>query len=525
MMKTAWFAVFAFAVFAGFCITNSFAQQGAMQLPQSEPSKELWVMLEEHPALPLGPYWLPDWLRGTLVAASVPPPPVGGSRPEVKPVPPHAAVIERYVGPPPLLPNPSLPVGELRLGAAPLPPNPPLLVGGSSPEVKPVPPHAAVIERYVGPPPVRLSLGEIGKKPVTLEVDRTEVSEAIMNLLEAAGASYVLGGDVPSGRRITARFKNVPLQDALDALAEAAGMYYTLKGNVIVLRPAGFLGVVAPPPPITISPPKAEPKPSQPKPQPQTKPQSNSGAGQKSSSLTEKSSTTTRHFALSRTSAADILQRLVSQGAVKLPPGIEAVAAAPDGSSIVARGTKDALQELQKTIALLETTAPGVRTLEVQASVFSISESGLKTALPERFLSQPEFVLGESEAEQVISKLKSSGAVALCQPVVRTLENQLAAVSVSEPQISLWVRPRVNPDRSVTLSLSFSNRKDPAQQAAAMLLAQSTAAGEAVPMHASQVIRRLEPGKVLFFMPPAANSEGDAGRTLVAVKARLVPRN
>jgi hypothetical protein len=493
-MKTrAWLSAAAFAVFAGFCINGSFAQQEAAQLPRLEPSKELLVTLEEHPALPHGPYWFPDWLRGSLRAPSIPAPPMGGPG----------------------------------LGAAPPPPNPAPPMGGPKLEVSPISPHA-VIERYVGPPPVRPSLGEIGKKPVTLEIDRTDVSEAIMNLLEAAGASYVLGGDMPTGRRVTARFKNVPLQDALDALAEAAGMSYTLRGNVIVLRPAGFLSVIAPPPPAPISPPKAEPKPNQPKPQPQTKPKSKPGDGQKSSSLQGKPSATTRHFALSRASAADILQRLVSQEAAKLPLGIEAVAASPDGNSIVARGTKDALQELQKIIALLETTAPGLKTLEVQASVFSIPESGLKTVLPERFLSQPEFVLGESEAEQIISKLKSSGAVALCQPVVRTLENQPAAVSVSgvsEPQMSLWVRPRINPDRSVTLSLSFSNRKDPAQQVTAMLLPQSVAAGEAVPTHASQVIRRLEPGKVLFFMPPEANPGGEASRTLVAVKAKLVSRN
>ncbi|MGC8835084.1 MAG: secretin N-terminal domain-containing protein, partial [Armatimonadota bacterium] len=362
-MKTpAWFAVAAFVVFAGSCLANSPAQQKeAVQLPQPKPSKELLVMLEDHPALPLGPYWVPDWLRDSWKAPFALKPSIGG----------------------------------VEISPAPMQPT---------------------IERYVGLPSARPSLGEIGKKPVTLEIDRTDASEAIMNLLEAVGASYVVGGDIPAGRRITARFRNVPLQDALDALAEAAGLSYSLKGNVIVLRATGFLSVTTTPPlgigpPMSLPPtPPAKPKLNQPKPQPQTKPQSKPGAGQKSSSLSEKSSTTS-FIALSHTSAPEVLQRLSTQS-TKLPPGLEVVAAAPDGNAVVARGTRDALQELRKAIAALDVP---VKVVEVQASVFTVPESGLKAALPERFLFQPEFVLSELEAEQIIGKLKSSGAVALCQ--------------------------------------------------------------------------------------------------------------
>lgn len=467
-MKTlSWMATALFAVFASSCLAGNSAQelQKKIQELAVQPPRGLTIQ-EEHPALPLGPYWVPDWLRNSLKAPP-PAPPIAGPAEDVSRV-------------------------------------------------------------FAALPSAHPSLGEIGKKPVALEIDRTDASEAIMNLLEAAGVSYVVGGDIPTGRRITARFRNVPLQDALDALAEAAGLSYSLKGNVIVLRATGFLSVITTPPPgmrppVSLPPtPPAKPKLDQPKSQPQTKPQSKPGAGQKSSSLPEKSSTTS-FIALSHTSAVDVLQRLGAQGA-KLPPGLEVVAAVPDGNAVVARGTKNALQELQKAISELD--VPG-KMVEVQTSVFTVPESGLKAALPERFLSQPEFVLSELEAEQIIGKLKSSGAVALCQPVVRTLESQPAAVSISEPQneqfVSFWVRPRINSDKSVTLSLSFSDRKDAAQQAAALVLP-PVAAGEAVPMHASQVIRRLEPGKVLFFIPPTANPNGEAGKTLVAVKAKLISR-
>lgn len=78
-------------------------------------------------------------------------------------------------------------------------------------------------------------LGPLGKQPVSLQTDRADPWDAILNLLRNAGVNYVIGGEAMGGRKITARFQDVPLEEALDALADAAGLNYTTRRGIIIL--------------------------------------------------------------------------------------------------------------------------------------------------------------------------------------------------------------------------------------------------------------------------------------------------
>jgi type II secretory pathway component GspD/PulD (secretin) len=92
---------------------------------------------------------------------------------------------------------------------------------------------------------------------VSLQVTRAEAAEAVTNLLETAGVNYAVSGDLPTGRRVSARFKDVPLEEALQALADAAGVSYSLVGQIVVLRASPFgvrLLTDAPYPPILVAP-------------------------------------------------------------------------------------------------------------------------------------------------------------------------------------------------------------------------------------------------------------------------------
>jgi hypothetical protein len=83
------------------------------------------------------------------------------------------------------------------------------------------------------------SLGEIGKRKVTLSAEKTDALEALKGLLKSANASYIIGGEVDKGGTVTFNFQDVPLEEALGAVAEAGGLHYHVRGNVIVLQGRG----------------------------------------------------------------------------------------------------------------------------------------------------------------------------------------------------------------------------------------------------------------------------------------------
>lgn len=396
-------------------------------------------------------------------------------------------------------------------------------------------------------PLARPSLGEIGKKPVSLDVTRTEAAEAVLNLLSAAGASYVIGGDVPTGRKVTAKLKNVPLEEALDALAEAAGLTYEIKGRVIILRPVGMvvgfglpLTTLKPPTPPRAPSTKDVPQmraPSPPMPPVPPKPETKAGV--------EKSKTSAR-IELRHVSPTELLKRLGAQAApeptlpgrpehqelrteagqvspIPLPEGLDLLRA-DEPNAVIASGSEEAVRQVEELLRQLDTLPDQVR---ISTSVLSVSAPALD-AVRRRMRMPPPPVIGgpqsgittesldPASADRFLEALKASGAIVLAQPSIVSINNLPASVEVSgggRPggSVSLMVQPRINADRSVTLNLSFG---------AAQVAPPSGPAG--IPMGGPQVVQRLEPGKVLVLTQPALAGRSDR-RMVLFVRTSVLP--
>ncbi|MGQ9525915.1 MAG: secretin and TonB N-terminal domain-containing protein [Armatimonadota bacterium] len=384
-------------------------------------------------------------------------------------------------------------------------------------------------------PPVRPSrpqLGEIGKKLVSLDVSRTEAAEAILNLLSAAGANYVIGGEVPTGRKVSAKLKNVPLQEALDALAEAAGLTYTLSGRVIILRPQRLSGM---PPLLQIQPP-APPGgvPTSPKRIPRPD---------------EARSRTSARIELHHISPTQAIKLLASRGRGKsgLVAPHQEMSASLDllegfdliadeyGGAVIASGSEQAVRQVERMLRALDVQPPQV---QISTSVVSVNASSL-SAVRRRLKMPPPTVLGgvgggitaqsiaPSAADRFLKELKASRALVLAQPNIISIDGVPASLQIdgkgqADGAMNLRVQPRVNADRSITLSLSFGTTQVPRIQPRAGGGAKANTAGGA------HIVQRLEPSKVLVVTQPAAAGRGDRRivlfvRTNVLAGARNEP--
>lgn len=410
-----------------------------------------------------------------------------------------------------------------------------------------VPPDGRKLELRLDKPPAypqpvplaRPNLGEIGKKPVSLDVTRTEAAEAVLNLLSAAGASYVIGRDVPTGRKVTAKLKNVPLEEALEALAEAAGLTYTIRGRVIILRPAGVVSLpMAEIPPIQLQPMKPAPKAPGPPSPFKLEPKAEA----------EKSRTSAR-IELRHVSPTEILKRLGVQAApepillgrperqdsrseagqvppIPLPQGLDLLRA-EEPNAVIASGSEEAVRNVEQLLRQLDTQPDQIR---ISTSVLSVSASALDAVRRRMRMPSPPVIggpqsgittesLDPASADRFLEALKASGAIVLAQPSIVSINNLPASVEVSgggRPggNVSLMVQPRINADRSVTLNLSFG---------AAQAALPSGPAG--MPMEAPggpQVVQRLEPGKVLVLTQPALAGRSDR-RMVLFVRTNVLP--
>jgi hypothetical protein len=100
------------------------------------------------------------------------------------------------------------------------------------------------------PPPERPAAAETGERPLlggferksgrrfTADLDETDVTDALRRIAEAADWSIV----VPGGRHgtVSARFKDVPVEDALGAVLAQAGLSATRDGPLVTVRAPDF---------------------------------------------------------------------------------------------------------------------------------------------------------------------------------------------------------------------------------------------------------------------------------------------
>jgi len=392
-------------------------------------------------------------------------------------------------------------------------------------------------------PRARPDLGEIGKRPVSLDVTRTEAAEAILNLLSAAGANYVIGGDVPTGRKVTAKLKNVPLEEALDALAEAAGLTFGIRGRIIILRPAGWVGVGPPyvalevpkppqPPAVRPQPPKAPAPPSPPKPE--------------SRADAERSRASTR-IELRYVSPTEVIRRLGTQampesvsasraeqvfgGAPRqgrsgpvLPQGLDLLTADEPGNAIIASGSEEAVRQVEQMLRALDRQPAQV---QISTSVLSVGAAALDAVRRSVRIPGPAIMgdprggttaesLEPAVADRFMNALKASGAIVLAQPSIVSIDSMPASLEISGGgrtggSMNLMVQPRINADRSITLNMSFA-----AAQVGLPSAAVSSPAG------ATQIVQRLEEGKVLVLTQPALAGRGDR-RIVLFVRTNVLP--
>ncbi|MBW3623102.1 MAG: hypothetical protein KY468_06780 [Armatimonadetes bacterium] len=396
-------------------------------------------------------------------------------------------------------------------------------------------------------------LGAVGQQKISLETDRTEPWDAILNLLRSSGVNYVIGGEALGGRKITARFRDVPLEEALDALADAAGLNYKLQRGIIILTasepmalyslrtstaPAATGGMIPPAlPPTSVEAFPVRPAPGEtpfgvlevPAVDPGSTAPGIPGLSAAPAILPGNFSPTDAV----QTASIQLRNRPVKELVDLIPQIVTPTSALKviqtdlASNSMILSGSRDAVSKIQILAEQLDQTVADRPAVRVKFYYFdkagSLPQTWLSDDYQKVMTADPSTkitVIREVEnLEALVKKVQNAGGVLTSSPVIATLSGVPAEIRITKPvparavpgegdpkELGLNVTPQANTDGTISLLGSLT-----------------LTAGKKETSSSDRWSRRVRQNEALALLKFKSKEEGGGADSLLLIQAQLQP--